>query len=90
MNTLAHLVATAAIADFALDMFNLYNERLLGIAILGMFLIYVLLTMRGLFDDWGFYLGDKGDAFFFTRFSWVAVGITFFIVGIKVAHTIWV
>lgn len=90
MNTLAHLTALLAITDFAIDMFTVFNEQTLGVVLVGLWFLYVALSFKAMLDDWKIYMtADFGDVAQFSTFSAGAVVVVLFIVGIKVAHTIW-
>ena len=58
MNTLAHLVALLAITDFAIDMFTVYEEQTLGVVLVGLWLLYVVLTFKAALDDWTQLFGE--------------------------------
>ena len=58
MNTLAHLACLLAITDFAIDMFTVYNEQTLGVVLLGLWLLYVVMTFKAMTEDWQLLFGE--------------------------------
>ncbi|MGI0011827.1 MAG: hypothetical protein ACREBU_00075 [Nitrososphaera sp.] len=59
MNTGAHIFAMLAILWLSVWCFETLNQRALGVAALGVFLIFIPLTFFAAIEDWHIFAGDK-------------------------------
>ena len=61
MNTLSCFIVLVALGDFAIDMFTVYNEQTLGVAVLGLWSLYVVFAFQSMLIDWELLFGRQGD-----------------------------
>ena len=61
MNTLAWLAGTLATLWLSLFAFNDLGEAPLGVALLGAFVLLIVLTVLALGDDWRMLRGGRGE-----------------------------